>query len=480
MLYSINELNKGLKPINVFGNSNFSEMKVSSVVIDSRIAIADSVFFALKGANNDGHLFLDHAGNNGCRIFVIQEVNDKVKMAAKKYPDALFFVVENSFQALYNLATFRRSQLSGKVVAITGSLGKTTTKELVAKILETKHQVDYSDGNKNNHYGLPLSLANARKDSVITVLEMGMNHAGEIDKLSELAKPDIAVITIITPTHAGNFSDVSDIARAKAEIFNHMPHDGIAILNEENEYYEMLSGLAKEAGLKKILGIGKHNKSNFYITDHEIEFNRSSYKINWVEGGVKSSVDCSIPNMTYHNVFNSLFGFVIGRLFKVSVEDIIKCISKFSAIEGRGNMELINCMGKKLTVINDCYNASPESMKSALITMKVMKETSQKNSKVRTICVLGDMLELGEMSQEYHKNLLPVILESKIDMIHTVGKDMKFLHDIIPESIRGKHFNVVENAMRPIRDSLQDGDHILLKGSRSMHLEKIKSMLYAS
>lgn len=473
MIYSVEEIINAISPIQIIGKPR--GLSVSSYSIDSRQCAQDSLFFAFVGEFNDGHDYINHAVTNGAACIIAERSNPdtaRIFLNAK----SCLLIVNDALEAMHQLAKFARSNMTAKFICVTGSLGKTTTKEMIGDVLSKYFLVTVAEGNKNNHLGLPLTILNANPKSNIIVLEMGMNHSGEISKLTDLARPDIAVITTIAPAHVGNFDSVDQIADAKSEIFEGVDQaKGIVLLNQQNSYFPKLVENAKKSGIKNILGLGLIGKSPIYIDNYKVELGSSRYDLIVSSGENKEIINCSIPSVSYHAAYNTIFVYAISKLLKLDLNEVQKIVSKFKGVEGRGNMETIMCGKKKITIINDCYNASPESTKAAILTINSVKK---ENPNMRTVCVLGDMLELGKFSKYYHEELANVVIEYNIQKVFTVGNEMLYLSNKLPENIRGEHFENSESAKRKIKNLLENNDLVLFKASKSVKLNLIIENLY--
>ena len=258
MLYSKDDIINAFKDDELYISTN--SITINSITIDSRILTNGGMFFAIKGENNDGHKYIKSAVENGAVCVVCERLPEDYQSI-----NANFVVVKNSIEALTKLAIFQRNRMRGKVIAITGNVGKTSTRANISFVLSQFYKTSSTSGNYNNHIGLPLTLANAPTDTEMLVLEMGMNHPGEIAHLTKIAKPDIAIITNIVPVHMEFMKNLDTVARAKAEIFQGMSQNSYAILNEDNDSFGLLKSIAEENGVKNILSVGTKNSDVFII-----------------------------------------------------------------------------------------------------------------------------------------------------------------------------------------------------------------------
>ncbi len=473
MVLTFEEIASVINPSQICGG--LKRFAVNKYCIDSRYATQGTVFFAFNGEKNDGHDFIKHAITNGATCIIGTRLPEGLEQKLA-YSQCCLMVVEDLLEAMQQMAIFARTKISAKVICVTGSIGKTTTKEIIGNILSNFFNVSVSPGNKNNHIGLPLSLLNVDPKSNLVVLEVGMNHIGEISHLSRIAKPDIAIITTIAPAHIGNFSGLDEVADAKAEIFEGMNDKGIAILNQENEYFMRLAKKAKAAGIKTIIGLGNKEKSPIYMDNYRIEFNRSAFDIVCKSEAGEERINANTLSISHSIAFNSIFIFALAKLLRLDLKEVAVHLKKFKGVDGRGNIEIIKSGMKDITVINDCYNASPDSIKSGIETLIAVKKQGMNK---RAICVLGDMAEMGEFSYKYHKEIGEYIAEhDEIDGVIAVGIEMKAMYDALPDAKKIGIYESADVARRPIRDLLQDKDIVIFKASRKMKLETVIEKLF--
>ena len=453
---------------------------VNGVFIDSRQVNSGGIFFAIKGKVHDGHEFVDVALKRGARIIVVEDLTEEIKSAAQAH-DAFYIQVPDTIAALQQLAAYRRNNVlsSAKVIAITGSLGKTSVSRAMGIVLSRFFQTDSSAKSFNNHIGMPLTLANASNETKIIVLEMGMNHAGEIDLLGRIAQPDIAVITTIAPVHIGNFEDgIDGIIAAKTEIFDHLKPNGVVLLNEDGEHFRKLKEIANAKGIKNIFCVGQTAKSHIFLSHSCLNsLGATEFEMTAREKSGNTVVKGTFNGIGEHNIINLAFVFMVARMFKIDLKMAASIISSLSPVEGRGNIEYISFDKKKVTLINDCYSSNPVALHRSI---EILEQLMEVKGASRSVCILGDMLELGSYTEEYHKAILPQLEASKIDTVITVGENMHHLFELLPETFSAVHFAHVGLLIKKIRSLLQDGDMILIKGSRSMYLNQAVDKLYQS
>ena len=409
---------------------------------DTRTIKSDEVYVGIKGSNFDGNDYIDSAFDKGCNIAVVDKMIDY-----SKYNDKTIIYVEDSIKALGSLAKYKRSLFGGEVVCITGSVGKTTTKDLIVKVLSSKYKVLYSSGNSNNHIGLPLSILNG-EDSDVWVLEMGMNNFGEISYLSNIAKPTLAVITNIGTAHIGNLGSRENILKAKLEILDGMKDKKI-IINNDND-------LLHEYSLhNKCITVGINNKSDYMgkIVDDKVYFNDKSINL----------FSSEVPF-----VLNSLLAYACGSILNISFEDISDSLSGF-ILEGN-RLNLVKS-DKGYTIINDSYNASYDSVKLSIDILSKYKN--------RRIFVFADILELGDYSKDIHINIGKLVKERNIDMFICVGKNSYYSYEYVKNNsnIESYHFDSNSEAYDYLNKILDKDDIVLFKGSNAMKLNEIVNKL---
>ena len=461
--------------IDVFGKKQClfsSDFSISNVVIDSRNCKNNSLFIAIKGENNDGHKFIESAFENGAVCAICEYIPENLKKN-NEYKKYNIILVDNSIKALQDLAIYQRNRLNAKVIGITGNIGKTSVKENIKSVLSGFYKTYATGGNYNNNIGLPLVLANTPIDTEMLILEMGTNHIGEIEFLTKIAKPDIAIITTIVPAHIGNFGSIENIVKAKAEIFKGLSKNGIVILNEENEYFEDLKKIAINEGVieSNIKTIGVKN-SDVFIKNYSFNDNYTTKYDVCIERD--NIFHCEVNGLSYSKAFNTLFAIEIANIFGLDFKKVAEIIKNIQIVNGRGNIENIEYKGKKIKIINDCYNSSPMALKSAIETLGIIKtQIEEKQEKNRVVAIIGDMLELGEFSQKYHLQIAEEVLKNNIDNVILVGEESKIAFDKLKDDFNKFYFNTTDELLKNIDNIIQNEDIILLKASHGLHFEKI-------
>ena len=409
----LSEINKVVDGI-IYNDVYINKIKTNSKEIEK-----GDLFLAI----NKGHDYINEAIDNGA-VAIISEIDvDNIP----------YIKVNSSVDALGKIANYIRNKYNIPLIAITGSVGKTTTKELISLVLSKKYKVLKSLKNNNNHIGLPLTLLNLDDSYDIIVAELGMNHQGEIDYLSKICNPNYAVITNIGSAHIGNLGSKKNILKAKLEILNGMK-DGYLIINNEDKYLKKI----------KYKNIIKVDKSSLNIKNYqdniEFDINNIHFKIN-----------------TYkHLLIDFLIAIKIGMIFNVDLNLISEALVEYQNSEGR-----LNIIKSKYTIIDDSYNSSFESLIGGL---EILKD----ENKFKYI-VIGDMLELGKYSYKYHKKINKYLKKINNKQVLLIGKYTKV--------IKGKHFKNIEDIINYLKENINIDDIIYLKGSRMMHLDKIKETL---
>lgn len=432
-----------------------AQNNVTNFTIDSRNIEKDGGFIAIKGENLNGNNFVEKAIENGASICIVDEEIDNDLL--KKYESVSIIKVDDGLKALQEIAKYKRSLYNIPVVAVTGSVGKTSTKDIIASVLGKKYKVLKTEGNFNNHIGLPLTLLKL-KDHTAVVVEMGMNHFGEIRKLTNIAKPTIAVITNIGTSHIGNLGSRENILKAKLEILEGLKPGGIICINNDND---LLNNWAKNVDNYNVFSYGIANKSKFTAKDIKQENNQTTYKIN-IEN---KEYTVEVPVIGEHFVYNSLCAMAVGRALNIETEKIIEGISEFKLTAKRMDFRKIK---NEVIVLADYYNASYDSMASALKVMRDYKCS-------RRVAVLGDMLELGEYSKKLHEDVGREVFKNNVDILITVGE---LARDIASEAKRQGTKEVYEctnngEAIKLLEEKIKKRDLILLKASNRMNFGEI-------
>lgn len=426
---------------------DLAQETAKGVVIDSRQIEPGYIFVATKGERVDGHRFIPDVFAKGT-LAVICEVLPEEDLGP-------CILVEDSFMALKQAAAFYRQQMNIRVVGITGSVGKTSTKEFIAAVLAEKYKVHKTAGNYNNEVGLPLTIFGIQDDDQIAVLEMGINTFGEMHRLSEVARPDICVMTNIGQCHLENLIDRDGILRAKSEIFDFMNPEGTVIVNGDDDKLATIHDVYGKAPIT--FGM---NKDNAIWADHIENRGLLGSRADIHMGDVL--VHANIPLPGEHMIYNAMAAAAVGVQFDMTKEEITAGISHVEAVAGRSH--LIEAGDK--VVIDDCYNANPVSMKAAIDLLATAPG--------RKVAILGDMFELGENERAMHREVGQYAAEKGIDLILCVGGLSSEMYEGAAEKGgEARHFEIREALEAVLQDLLQPGDTVLVKASHSMAFENI-------
>ena len=437
---------------NLVNGDEFKEKEILGVAIDSRKVEKDFLFFAFKGDKVDGHDYIKAAFDNGAAAVVCERVPEG--------EEGVCIVVEDSVEAIKKLATYYREKLGIKVVGVTGSIGKTTTKEFIATVLSQKYNVFRTEKNQNNLIGLPLSILNIKENNEVAVLEMGISEFGEMTKLSEIAKPDICVITNISACHLETLGSLDGVLKAKTEIFEHMNPEGSVVVCGDDE---RLASIEEVKG-KKPVTYGFDEKNAVHPTK---VVNRGLWGSECTVEDSDGIFNISIPLAGKHMVLDALAAVSVAKLLDVSAEQIGFGISCVKALSGRNNIIQKN----SITIIDDCYNASPESMKSGLDLLT--------EAITPTVAILGDMLEQGENEEKSHEEVGAYAVEKGINTIVCVGPLSKKMYDkalsesAVKSNTEVLYFATVDEAIENLNTYVKKDDTVLIKASNGMHFNRI-------
>ena len=427
---------------------------VTGVSIDTRTLQPGDLFVALKGDNADGHEHVRKAFEAGAAAALIDEAHADALAGAGP-----LYVAHDTLAALENLGRAARARSKARIVAVTGSVGKTTTKELLRVALESAGETHASAASYNNHWGVPLTLARMPASARYGVFEIGMNHAGEITPLVGMVQPHVAIITRIAPVHLEHFASVDAIADAKAEIFTGVQRGGVAILNRDDEQFERLREAATSAGVRFVLSFGESEEADAILHSCALGVRVSRVKAR-VLG---QELDYVIGAPGRHIAMNSLAVLMAARAAGLDIAAAAGALQNFRPAAGRGHrLELMTPDGP-ISVIDESYNANPVSMRAALDLLGAARGG-------RRIAVLGDMLELGPDAAKLHAAIAEDIERNQIDLVFTAGPLMRALHEAIPADKRGAHA-ATSAALEPrVLDALCAGDVVMIKGSNGSRM----------
>ena len=442
-------------------HNNFNNIKYRNVSINSKNIKKNDIFFAIKGKKNDGHNFVKEVIKKGAIKCV---VNKKLK----KIPNNKIIVVKDSFNSLNNLAKINRENTKAQIIGITGSSGKTTLKNLIGFTLNKFGKTHLSPHSYNNKFGVPLSIANIKKDTKYGIFEIGMDKKGEINELSKIVKPKVAVITNIAGAHFKNFKTLKDIAKAKAEIINNILNDGTLVLNKADKFFSFLSGLAKKKGIN-VISFSNKKKADIFLS--KIIKTKKFYRLK-----IKVKKNFFFFNIKYinNNVLNNILANVaVMNILNLDLKTAEKYFINFKTPEGRGDINVIKKFKKKFIFIDESYNANPLSMHLAIRNIHNYKIKGDS----KKLVFLGDMLELGKKSKKFHKELSTVINKSDIDKVYVYGKYIKKTFSFLRKNKKGKMFDNLKDAYNYFRKIINNNDLLMVKGSNATGLNKFSKIL---
>ena len=435
------------------GAKELEEKVICGAVIDSRLVEEDYLFIPIKGERVDGHKFIPQVFEQGA-CCVLSEVD-------LENPAGPYIKVESSEEALKKIAAFYRQSLGIKVVGITGSVGKTSTKEMIASVISQKYHVHKTAGNFNNEIGLPLTVFGIRAEHEVAILEMGISDFNEMHRLATVANPDICVITNVGLCHLENLGDRDGVLKAKTECFDHMRAGGLAVLNGDDDKL----CTKKNVNGRDTVFYGLESQNQIYATDvTNLGFEGMEAVIHTPEGEFK--VNITIPGE--HNVYNALAATAVGLELGLSLEKIKKGIEEAKTIAGRTNLVKANGMN----VIDDCYNANPVSMEAALDVLS--------HAKGRTIAVLGDMGELGDNEAILHFGVGRCVAEKHIHTLFcagTLAAEYKNGVEAVGTECEVYHFEIRDEMIASLLSYVKEGDNILIKASHFMDFPKVVEAL---
>ncbi|WP_242217002.1 UDP-N-acetylmuramoylalanyl-D-glutamyl-2,6-diaminopimelate--D-alanyl-D-alanine ligase [Shinella zoogloeoides] len=438
---------------------------VTGISIDSRAIAPGEAFFAIKGDRVDGHDFASFAVANGAGLLVVSEG----KLPALGRLVTPMIVVQDVLQALIDLGCAARDRTAARIIAVTGSVGKTTSKEMLRQALSPSGSVHASVASFNNHWGVPLTLARMPETTDYGIFEIGMNHADEIRPLVGMVRPHIAMITTIAAAHLGNFRDLEEIAAAKAEIFEGVVPGGHAILNRDNEQFAFLERAAKAAGVSHIHSFGADPGSEFRLLDFTSGPEGSLLRA--AVGGQTLEVPMGAPGR--HIAENAVAVLGAVHLAGGDIEKAMAGLATMEAEKGRGRRYRLAKDGGWFTLIDESYNANPASMRAAIALLR----DAEPHGRGRRIAVLGDMLEMGEHSPAVHAGLAEPLVAGAIGTVWLGGPDMAALRDALPEEIETDYRETADALAAHALEAVQPGDVLVVKSSKGTGFSRIVAAL---
>lgn len=444
------------------GGRTTTDWVARGVSIDSRAVEKDDLFVAIDGPNFDGHDFVSSAMEAGAAAAIISRHPENLPKTAP------LLVVANTLDALRALAVAARTRTGARIIAVTGSVGKTGIKDSLHTALAQQGATNASVKSFNNHWGVPLSLARMPADGDFGIFEVGMNHAGEIAPLSRMIRPHVAIITTVEAAHIEFFDSIEAIADAKAEIFLGM-EGGTAVLNRDNPLYDRLAAAARAGGIGQILAFGEHEESNVRLISYAGDSNGASVKAD-ING---QAIDYRTGAPGKHLAMNSLAMLAAISAVGADVAMAAHSLQDMIAGAGRGQRHSIALADGILTLIDESYNANPASMKAAIETLGA----TEPGPGGRRIAILGDMRELGRRSADFHRTVSEQLLANKIDLAFACGADMAAMVEGLPKKNLGAYTEESGSLARQVEKIVRPGDVVVVKGSLATGMKTVVEAL---
>ncbi|MEQ1406500.1 UDP-N-acetylmuramoylalanyl-D-glutamyl-2,6-diaminopimelate--D-alanyl-D-alanine ligase [Neorhizobium sp. Rsf11] len=438
---------------------------ITGISIDSRTIGDGEAFFAIKGDRVDGHDFASMAVANGAPLIVVSEA----KLPALGKLIVPMIIVDDVLAAMGRLALASRDRSRARIVAVTGSVGKTTTKEMLRQVLAPSGKVHAAVASFNNHWGVPLTLARMPADADFGVFEIGMNHPGEIRPLVKMVRPHVAIITTIAAAHLGHFTSLEEIAAAKAEIFEGLEPGGSAILNRDNKQFDFLEKQAQESGVSHVYTFGQHAKADFRLAD--FEGNAEGSTVWAVLNGETSEIHIGAAGR--HIAENAMAALGACFLMGADMPKAMEALTALRAVKGRGERHLLGIGEGHLTLIDESYNANPASMRAAIALLA----SATPELAGRRIAVLGDMLEMGEFSAKVHEDLAGPLLAAGVEHVWLAGPEMAALRDALPESVHVEYREKTADLADFVVRAVMPGDVVMVKSSLGLGFGRIVAAL---
>ena len=437
---------------------------VSGLSIDSRTIVSGEAYFAIRGDVHDGHAFVGAALKAGAALAVVEAAQ------RDKFPaDAPLLVVDDVLAGLVELAHAARARLGAQVIAVTGSVGKTSTKEALRRVLGAQGETHASAASFNNHWGVPLSLARCPASARFAIFEIGMNHSGEIEPLVRMVRPQVAIITTVEPVHLEFFAGIEAIADAKAEIFAGVEPGGAVVLNRDNSQFSRLQQHAKKLGISRIVSFGADKESDARLLEVSLHADRSAVHANIL--GHDVTYKLGMPGR--HMAMNSLAVLAAASLAGAELALAALSLSQIEPAAGRGARRALEVASGEATLIDESYNANPASMAAALNVLGAAAIGPQG----RRIAVLGDMLELGPTSAMLHRGLVDAVTANRIDLVYCCGPLMRNLWDALSTGKRGGYADSAGALESQLVGAIRAGDAIMVKGSLGSKMKTIVNAL---
>lgn len=452
------------------GGRASAPFSAGGVSIDTRTLAKGDLFCAIEGVSQDGHQYVSAAFKAGAAAALVQA-------GRIAQPEGPVLEVPDTLEALRALGRAARARSKAKIAAITGSVGKTGTKEALRTVLAAQAATHASEGSLNNHWGAPLSLARMAREAAYGIFELGMNHPGEITPLTELVRPHVALITWIAPAHTAFFKSVAEIADAKAEIFTGMK-GGTAVLPRDSEYFNRLGAAARRAGIARVIAFGTHKSAEARLVDADLGATQSTVTAEIL--GTRLRYTIGSPGK--HWVSNSLAVLAAAHALGADLAKAAAALAQVQPPKGRGQRHRVVLAngngrngGQTFTLIDESYNASPEAVRAALATLAL----AAPEPGGRRIAVLGDMRELGDEADAIHAALAPAFVAARVDLVFTCGTHTAALAAALPAARRGAHAPDSAALQPLVVKAVRAGDVVMVKGSLGSRMAPIVQALLA-
>ena len=437
---------------------------VVGVSIDTRTLAPDDLFVAIKGESNDGHDYVRAAFEKGAAAAVVDEEHSHALRSAGP-----LYVVRDTLRALEGLGRAARARSGARIVAVTGSVGKTSTKETLRTVLTHFGETHASAASYNNHWGVPLTLARMPGAARFGVFEIGMNHPGEITPLVDMVRPHLAIVTAIAPVHLEHMGSLEAIADAKAEIFTGVARGGAAILPRDAPLFERLVAATKGTPVGHVVSFGAHDEADARLISCEADGEGSRVEARIL--GVTLNYRLGAPGR--HQALNSLAVLVAARAMGCDLTEAAAALAEAKPAKGRGARERLAIDEGAFTLIDEAYNANPASMRAALDLLGAARP----GEGGRRIAVIGDMLELGPQSAQMHSELADALIDNKVDLLFAAGPMSKHLYEAAPAAMRAAWTATAVELETPLADALRAGDVVMIKASNGSRMGPVVAAL---
>lgn len=437
----------------------------TGISIDTRTLKPGDLYIAIKGEVHDGHAFVAEAFKKGAVAAIV----DHPVVKDGQFPQ---IIVGDTLQALTQLGRFARQRTKATIIAVTGSVGKTSTKELLRHVLGAAGNTYASPASYNNHWGVPLSLASMPRDTKYGIFEMGMNHRGEIAPLASVARPHIGVITALADAHIGFMQSRQVIAEEKSDIFSAAPVPVLAIINQDMPEFDLIRDRTQGFGVSQIMGFGKSQKAAIRLLNYQPDSTGLKGIVTAQVGS--QQLTYTLPLAGEHVAMNSLISLAVGEALGLDQRKLITQLETLPAVQGRGKHHRISITGGEILLIDDAYNANLTSMQAGLSALAAIPA-----SKGRRLVVLGEMLELGDKALTQHQQLMTEVLSHSIDLVFASGGSVveTVYKEIIPSEKAGGYANNADTLTPMVLEALRPGDIVFIKGSKGSRVSKIVDVL---